>query len=219
MKEKAARDATIAATAAFILALCLWGFHQGIQGLGDDTALPQAGPRVLPASQGLAHLLNIDSETQESQLLAKKQRLLEMTVELDSRVTDSFHRNLKNIAAQRGWHAATVHKHRMNLTLPAGEIGQLAPLLQDPVGWIHNNHNPGGAARAPDPAREMITTELRIREDKTAQKKWGTAMLFIGTTALAALLATIAWGLSATGKALDYAANRRTPAGTSTRSG
>ena len=213
MKEKAARDATIAAIAAFILGLCLWGFHQGIQGLGDDTALPQAGPRVLPESQGLVYLLNIDGETEG------EQRLLEMTVELDSRITDSFHRNLKNIAAQRGWHAATVHEHRMNLTLPAGEIGQLAPLLQDPVGWIHNNHNPGGAARAPDPAREMITTELRIREDRTAQKKWGTAMLFIGTTALAALLATIAWGLSATGKVLDYAANRGTPAGTSARPG
>ena len=197
MPKDARNYALKSAAAAIILVIWAMAFLGTLDKAKDDSALPDPGPRVVPAATGLAHLLNVGATAEADQPLTKEQttgqRLLEFGIDLDSRLNDSFHRHLKNIAAQKGWHGASRNTAHMELTLPVNDIDQLEPLLEDPVQWVHANHQPGAAARPPDMAQPMVTAQLRIELDTRVWGAWSLALLLVGVATALSLGATLAW--------------------------
>ena len=175
------------AAAGAATALCAVMTWFSVMNVNDDTALPEPGVRVLPTAQELPKLLagNPESTLPDSQLL------LDLKLRLDNRLNDKFHDNLKNIAAQKGWHAATLDYRRMELTLPASELKQLGPLLEDPVRWIHENHRPGRPAVPPDNL-DLITATLEIDHSVKAHMGWLVAATISGLGTLALIILSAA---------------------------
>lgn len=176
---------TAAAGAATALGAAMTWFS-AVQ-MTDDSELPEAGTRVLPTAQNLPELLagNPEATRPESQLL------LDLKLRLDNRLNDRFHDNLKNIAAQKGWHAATLDYRRMELTLPTSEIKQLAPLLEDPVRWINENHRPERPA-VPPRDLDLVTATLQIDHDIKAHSGWLVAATISGLGTLALIVLSAA---------------------------
>lgn len=187
-----------------LTALCIAGALFSIGRLNDDGALPEAGPRVMPSPQGLTALLKRGPEGAEG----ARQGLLEVDVVMDHRLIDSFHDNLKNIAPQQGWHAASLATSRLELTLPAQDIGQLNRLANQPVAWIREHHRPGGRAKPPA-SEELVTVRLDIHGQKWPVILWFMSLIVTGITAVVAACLLVSGAVLNTREALARRADRR----------
>ena len=167
------------ALAAMTAFLCLGIITIHEHAAGGPATLPQPPAMLEYSSTNLGALTDVASKHNSETAIQRSTeiRLLEY---------EAFWANFQNISKQRGWYATRLKHRHIALAIPAEDLPQLDPMIQDPMGWTNTHAGSTANPRGPN-SLNIVSVPLAVNLTHIVpQTLWFLPIMGLGVIAVAA---------------------------------